>query len=329
MEFDGAYERVKSAWERTLGPNACLDDGSNFYDKGGTSLKALSMFVYLKNFSNNELTFTDLMADPTIFGMSRALSTRSKARLIEYQQGLADAPIIVLVHPAGAGPEVYEGLIQNLPGDMTIVGIKNPFVEDPHSKMTLYELGAMYCADILDRYGLNRPYKIVGWSLGGLIGAETGWHLQRANARVTDLYLIDSRPPSSAQTFYLKSLNKIERDTMLRADMKKRGLDDHTISLMLRSRDAEELVFQSRPSGRLEQCRLVLFVANEMDPRCNSELEQNLSRLSTNVHETLNFVRPGYGTTITVDGRHHNDILEEAQLISSVVQHDGLAQRKD
>ncbi|MFE7593479.1 amino acid adenylation domain-containing protein, partial [Kitasatospora sp. NPDC057512] len=101
------------------------------------------------------------------------------------------------VHPAGGLSWCYTGLIRNLPGEVPIYGLQAQGVGAATAELplpeTLEELAAHY-ADRLREVQPEGPYRLLGWSTGGIIAHAVAVRLQELGQEVELLAVLDAYP---------------------------------------------------------------------------------------------------------------------------------------
>ncbi|MEU3568016.1 amino acid adenylation domain-containing protein [Kitasatospora sp. NPDC036755] len=101
------------------------------------------------------------------------------------------------VHPAGGLSWCYTGLIRNLPGEVPIYGLQAQGVGAATAGLplpaTLEELAAHY-ADRLREVQPAGPYRLLGWSTGGIIAHAVAVRLQELGHEVELLAILDAYP---------------------------------------------------------------------------------------------------------------------------------------
>ncbi|MGW3228243.1 amino acid adenylation domain-containing protein [Kitasatospora sp. NPDC001095] len=101
------------------------------------------------------------------------------------------------VHPAGGLSWCYTGLIRNLPGEVPIYGLQAQGVGAATATRplpgTLEELAAHY-AERLREVQPSGPYRLLGWSTGGIIAHALAVRLQELGQDVELLAILDAYP---------------------------------------------------------------------------------------------------------------------------------------
>lgn len=105
------------------------------------------------------------------------------------------APELVLVHPVTGSPRGYTHLARLLGGTAAVHGLMAPGLSGEAAPLeSVPELAQAYLA-AMDAHGLAEPYRLVGWSFGGLVAYEMAARLTRRGRKVELLGVIDSAAP--------------------------------------------------------------------------------------------------------------------------------------
>lgn len=105
-----------------------------------------------------------------------------------------DGAPVFCVHAVSGSAYAYAGLARLL-GDRPVYGFEAPGFDNDRSPVpSLTALGEEY-TDILREFQPEGPYRLLGWSLGGLVAFEMAKRLTAAGAKVELLFLIDAGMP--------------------------------------------------------------------------------------------------------------------------------------
>lgn len=169
--------RVLSLWRRLLDvPEAGAED--NFFQLGGHSLLALRLLHLVEEEFGCQLALSGFLAQPTPAGLCRLIDSAT-----------ADAPAAFFIAPEDAALDVREALrncadwpFQNLNGGTSDDGA------------SVEEMARRLVAEILAIRPAG-PYRLAGWSFGGILAFETARQLSRLGHEIRDLVLIESYAP--------------------------------------------------------------------------------------------------------------------------------------
>nr|WP_274378029.1 non-ribosomal peptide synthetase [Gordonia neofelifaecis] len=168
---------------------------ASFFDVGGNSLSATRVRSRLKERNGVEIELSWLFSAPS----PRALAARIAAGNEEANDVLialrADGtrPPLFCIHPAGGLAWFYGGLLPYLP-DRPVYGLQDPHVvagEPVYSDVA--EMASRYVEEIR-RVQPEGPYRILGWSVGGVIAYAMANQLESAGETIAYLGVMDAQP---------------------------------------------------------------------------------------------------------------------------------------
>ncbi|TCP54509.1 amino acid adenylation domain-containing protein [Tumebacillus sp. BK434] len=168
--------------------------GDNFFELGGHSLLAVRLLARIEAAFGKMLPMSALFHSPTVEALAEELlqgGTAGNGRLVPLQPQGTQTPLF-LVHPIGGSVFCYRSLAAALGPDQPTYALQAPGLfageELPGSVEALAE---QYVAEIrtVQAHG---PYRLGGWSFGGVIALEMARRLQAAGEAVEQLVLFDS-----------------------------------------------------------------------------------------------------------------------------------------
>lgn len=111
---------------------------------------------------------------------------------IMLKQGRA-SQLLALVHPAGGDVTCYRHLVERLPAEWTVLGFQRPELagDGLPSLMSVEQLAQRYVTELL-KVQASGPYRLGGWSMGGVIAFHMATLLEAQGFAVEFLGLIDS-----------------------------------------------------------------------------------------------------------------------------------------
>jgi phthiocerol/phenolphthiocerol synthesis type-I polyketide synthase D len=138
------------------------------------------------------VTAAELLAVPTIAGMADVIRAEVEGTAegsVRRLGGPRDGAPLFLFHAAGSPTTVYRPLARLLPTSVTCYGLERLDELD-----TVLDKAARYAELITERQPTG-PYRLGGWSFGGMLAFETARQLTRAGADIELLFLIDTIIP--------------------------------------------------------------------------------------------------------------------------------------
>ncbi|MEU0397745.1 amino acid adenylation domain-containing protein [Streptomyces sp. NPDC006208] len=168
----------------------------SFFELGGHSLLVFRLAARTAELLGVKLTIKDLFDQPTPAGLASELggerSSDPYAPLLRIREGAA--PPLFCVHPAAGVGWVYSGLLRTLVEDCPVYALQAPGLTGAtHMPDTADELIEEYLARIRS-VAPNGPYRLLGWSLGGVIAHRLATSLQEQGHEVELLALMDCLP---------------------------------------------------------------------------------------------------------------------------------------
>jgi thioesterase domain-containing protein/acyl carrier protein len=182
-------------WREVLGIERVGVEDS-FFDLGGHSLSAVRLMARIRRHTGRDLPLAALFAGPTIERLAALLGETGEAParrepLVEIRGG-SGRPLFLL-HPVGGGVLCYAALARALPPGTPLYGLQSPDWES-EEPATLEAMAERYLAAL--RAAQPRgPYRLAGWSLGGVTAFEMARQLRQAGEEVELLALFDSYAP--------------------------------------------------------------------------------------------------------------------------------------
>jgi acyl-CoA synthetase (AMP-forming)/AMP-acid ligase II/acyl carrier protein len=190
---DDCERELLTIWQKVLKiPNIGIDD--DFFDLGGTSLQALTVFLEIEARLGCSLSPSALIQAPTI------------ARLAELTQattGIAAAQSLMPLRASGTGLPLflvnvglwfghYHHLLTDLKGERPVFGLQPLPLDGKHQlARTIESMAADYVTEIR-RVQPHGPYFLAGYSFGGRVSFEIAHQLVRQGEHVSFLGLINT-----------------------------------------------------------------------------------------------------------------------------------------
>ncbi|HKV37021.1 MAG TPA: amino acid adenylation domain-containing protein, partial [Pyrinomonadaceae bacterium] len=209
-------------WQDVLGVET-VGIHDDFFELGGTSLRVVVFVNRLEQRLRVHLPVKALFSAPNIAALAQYLkehyaqtvsaldendgellslmtglepATGSWSPLVEIQPGNGKPPLF-FVHPVGGNVFCYFNLARGLGTDQPFYALQAKGLHDIHHSHTRIEEMASYYVEHLRAVQPTGPYRIGGWSLGGVVAFEMAQQLKACGDEVHMLALIDSPSPSA------------------------------------------------------------------------------------------------------------------------------------
>jgi amino acid adenylation domain-containing protein len=170
----------------------------NFFDVGGSSLAVMRLIDAISKETGVTLGVTSIFLHPTPRELAVAVDAAASGAaapgagpLVTLSPGLGELPVY-LIHAVGGTVFAYAQLARELSGTFGVQGLEAPGLSDPAAVPgSLDELADDYTARIRAAQPAG-PYRLGGWSMGGVVAFEVARRLEQAGQQVAMLVLLDA-----------------------------------------------------------------------------------------------------------------------------------------
>lgn len=215
----------------------------DFFDLGGSSLLGVQLINRLQEKLAQHLFVMALFEAPTIAGLADYLQetcpnrlaqvfgpvpthsangTARRADLIVPLQPSGTQTPLFMVHPPGGIVNCYQPLSRHVGADLPLYGIRARGLRPEESlPVSLQEMAADYIA-ALRAVQAEGPYRLGGWSMGGLVALEMAQQLVERGQHVALLAMFDTTiPHNAANQCYVSGEDRTWQEYGLDLDLEK------------------------------------------------------------------------------------------------------------
>jgi amino acid adenylation domain-containing protein len=194
--------RLSRLWEDLLGVEE-VGVHDDFFELGGHSLMAVRLMTRIEQRFGRSLPLSTLFEGATVEALARALRRQpggvGASPMVEIQPGADGERPLFLIHPAGGNVLCYLPLARHLGRGQPVFGLQDPNFESAEEpRFVIPEMVALYL-DAVRAAQPRGPYRLGGWSLGGVLAQEMARQLEGAGEEVEQLLLIDARSPTTLE----------------------------------------------------------------------------------------------------------------------------------
>ena len=184
-------ETLIDIWSRNLQTSPILPD-SNFFDLGGDSLLAVGLLLEIEQKFGQKFPITTIYDAPTVADQADLLESGVGAKfspLVLLKPGEGGMPLFI-VHGIGGTVIELDGLGKQIDTDSPVYAIQARGLDGSEPPLeSVTEMAAFYL-DAIRAVQPTGPYRLAGYSFGGLVALEMARSLGKANVAL--LLMIDS-----------------------------------------------------------------------------------------------------------------------------------------
>jgi nonribosomal peptide synthetase DhbF len=169
----------------------------NFFDLGGHSLLVVQLISRIRDTLGVDLSIGSIFQAPTVAGLAELLEVGTSIDALGVLLPLraqGQRPALFCFHPAGGLSWCYTGLTRQLGKQQPIYGVQARGITADQVLPDLLEtMIDEYIAQMLSIQP-DGPFRLLGWSTGGLIAHGTATRLQELGYTVDFLCIMDAFP---------------------------------------------------------------------------------------------------------------------------------------
>jgi thioesterase domain-containing protein len=191
-------ELLNSIWQRVLQLSS-IGNEDNFFDLGGDSALALQLFHEIALSCGREFPPVMIYQAPTIAALAALLEQPTTPRippLLQLKPGSEEMPIFI-AHGIGGSAMDFFQIVKHIQTPHAIYGMQAKGIDGTEEPLERIEDMAQHSLNAVKELQPRGPYRLIGFSLGGLVTLEMAQQLIRQGADVQLLAMLDSYPHSS------------------------------------------------------------------------------------------------------------------------------------
>jgi len=192
---DGLELQLVRIWEDIFGAGP-IGVHEDFFELGGHSILAVRLAAQVEKRLATRLTVSSFLDARTVEAQAQLIRARRERRsdqttLVCVQDG-GKKPPLFCVHPAGGDVLCYRDLALMLGPDYPLYAFEAAVREDGMIRdRSVIDMATAYVKE-LQRGKQSGPYRLAGWSLGGLVAAEMAEMLRANGERVSFVGVFDT-----------------------------------------------------------------------------------------------------------------------------------------
>ena len=173
-----------------------VQEGDDFFDLGGDSSTAIALILEIEREIGIELPSTILFDAPTPAQLAAMITARIalSSPIAELRHGDGGTPLFI-VHGLGGSVMELAALAHRLDTTAPIYGIQAKGLHEHEAPLaTVEEMAACYIP-LLRSAQPHGPYRLAGYSMGGLVALEMAQRLQNEGETIDLLMMLDTAQP--------------------------------------------------------------------------------------------------------------------------------------
>jgi thioesterase domain-containing protein len=199
--LDSTELHLIDLWREILGVQS-VNPSDNFFEVGGSSLTAVAVCARLGALYPKPVAVRTIFDRPTIRELASFLrqdiSPAPPVSVVPITRRGSGAPLFC-IHAAGGVPHSYVPLARCLDPTVAVCALQASGIDGTRPPLTCVEAMAdRYIADVRAFQPEGAPYRLCGWSFGGLVAHEMALRLRAAGERIELLLLLDTVPRPGA-----------------------------------------------------------------------------------------------------------------------------------
>jgi len=203
---DQLERTLVAIWQKLLGIDQ-VGIHDDFFDMGGDSLLAISLFAQITYRSGKNSPATTLLQAPTVEQLSNIIREKSKSAswssLVPIQPSGTKRPFFLV--PGGGGGEgeimVYAKLVYLLGQEQPVYGLLARGLDGEQNQHTQVEAMATDYINEIRAFQPDGPYLLGGECIGGMVAFEMAQQLYAQGQQVGLLVLMDT-PYTSGSSYF-------------------------------------------------------------------------------------------------------------------------------
>jgi thioesterase domain-containing protein/acyl carrier protein len=189
---DAVEEVLAGIYAQVLGVERVGVDDS-FFELGGDSLSAMRLVAAINNTLDANLAVRTVFRAPSVASLRQQLGRPASEAEVVPVEVLKEGTGVPLfcIHPGSGVSWPYQALGQYL--DCPIIGIQRILQGEEAEPRSIRDMANIYADRIQEAYPTG-PYKLLGWSFGGVVAHELAIELQRRGCVIARLIFLDAQP---------------------------------------------------------------------------------------------------------------------------------------
>lgn len=210
VHYETETERALSkVWNELLGLEG-LPRNADFFELGGDSLRAVTLFLKIQQQFGRDLPLSTLLHASTIETLARHIDEGGEdafpgcRSLKLLQRGQADVAPLFLVHGGAGNILCFSTFAKNLGSAQPVYAFQWSGWDGGRGEATIEAMAQVYCEELLKHFP-DTPVRIGGYCIGGYIAIELAWRLRQMGVDVQGPLLVFDSPNLRSKTYHRRN----------------------------------------------------------------------------------------------------------------------------
>jgi amino acid adenylation domain-containing protein len=209
--------RLAEIWHELLGFQS-ISRSADFFDLGGDSLNAVTLFMKIEEQFDKYLPLSTLTQASTIEDLSKIIDGSNKEidfrrfrSLQVIQPGNPDKVPLFLVHGGAGNVLMFKDLAKGLSEDQPIYAFQWSGWDGNKGEDDILEMARSYKKELREAYPVG-PYRLGGHCIGGIVAIEMAKLLKEEGAEILDPILVSDAPNLYSQYYHADEPESVSTD---------------------------------------------------------------------------------------------------------------------
>ncbi|SMO72891.1 Phosphopantetheine attachment site, partial [Chryseobacterium rhizoplanae] len=233
----------------------------DFFRLGGNSIMAIKLVNKIYQRTGIQAKVIDIFNEKTINKLSLVINHyEPEYKAVIPLNHVTDKPSAFMIHPGGAGCEVYKGLAEKLRPYCQCYGVDSYNLYNDEKITNLNDLAMYYLnhIEVIQKSSQQKEYILVGWCLGGQIALEIASILESRGHKNIIILMLDTI--LRGEDAKLMELSSVPSDDEISEEFKA-PVDSELFLASKKFALAEHCIVGQKITTRLRFTRMVLLKA--------------------------------------------------------------------
>ncbi len=249
----------------------------NFFHLGGHSLVATRLAAQIHSRLDRDLPIRTIFEHPVLQDLAKQIGlvtdSATAFQLLLPIRTKGSLPPLFCLHPVGGLCWSYANLLRHTPEEQPIYGIQARGFADERTLPETLDEAVTESIEHIRSIRSDGPYRLLGWSFGGILAHMVATRLQAEGEDVDRLILFDSYPPSNKHNDAIersRPADHVWRELAMATELSLSGeaagklIDANVITELARQ---QHHILGALPLRQLEQIAAVMTSNSRLAPK--------------------------------------------------------------